>query len=85
MPDLLFLQLALDHLDLFGERPVIADQTFDLADGLQHGGVVAPAEAPADLRRERKVKALARYIAIWRGRTTLEVRREEMRSPRLTL
>ena len=42
----LFLQFALDRLDLFGERPVIADEAFDLADSVQHGGVIAFAEAP---------------------------------------
>src|SRR5262249_45694362 len=34
---------------------------------------------------ERRVRVLARYIATWRGRTTLAVRRDDKRSPRLTL
>ena len=56
----LFLKLALDHLDLFGERPVIADQTFDLADGVQDGGVVTPAEAPPDLRQRAQGQGLGK-------------------------
>src|SRR5262245_49170477 len=34
---------------------------------------------------ERSVSVLARYMAIWRGRTTLAVRRDDRRSARLTL
>ena len=34
---------------------------------------------------ERGVKSLDRYMAIWRGRTTLAVRRADRISPRLTL
>ena len=34
---------------------------------------------------ERSVSVLARYIATWRGRTTLAVRRDDSRSERLTL
>src|ERR1700693_4981264 len=34
---------------------------------------------------ERSVSVLARYMATWRGRTTLAVRREDRRSARLTL
>src|SRR5262247_2027340 len=34
---------------------------------------------------ERSVRVLARYIATWRGRTTLAVRRDDNRSARLTL
>src|SRR2546430_1465712 len=34
---------------------------------------------------ERSVRVFARYIATWRGRTTLAVRREDNRSERLTL
>src|ERR1700686_3584378 len=34
---------------------------------------------------ERNVSVLARYIATWRGRTTLAVRREDSKSERLTL
>src|ERR1700722_15008961 len=34
---------------------------------------------------ERSVSVLARYIAIWRGRTTFAVRRDDKRSLRLTL
>lgn len=45
----LFLQLALERLDLFGERDILGHQRFDLAHGMQHRGVVASAEPPADL------------------------------------
>jgi len=38
-----------------------------------------------DLRSERNVSVLARYIATCRGRTTLAVRRDDRRSARLTL
>src|SRR3954447_9248749 len=34
---------------------------------------------------ERRVSVFARYIATWRGRTTLAVRRDDSRSERLTL
>ena len=45
----LFLQLPLEDLDFLGESHIVADQTFDLAHGMQHRGVVAATEAPADL------------------------------------
>src|SRR5262249_18917115 len=45
----LLLQLPLQRLDLFRQRGVLGDQRLDLAHGMQHGGVVAAAEAPADL------------------------------------
>ena len=44
------LQLALEQLDLVGQRGIVADQVFDLANRVQHGGVVAAPEAAADLR-----------------------------------
>src|SRR5579859_3299371 len=43
------LQLSLERLDLLGERRIVAGQRFDLADRVQHRGVIAAAEAPADL------------------------------------
>src|SRR5215467_1917316 len=43
------LQLALQRLDLFGQRGVVADQVLDLAHRMQDGGVIAPPEAPPDL------------------------------------
>jgi hypothetical protein len=46
--------------------------------------VVAPPNR-GHFRKERSVKVFARYIAIWRGRTTLAVRREDSRSEWLTL
>src|ERR1700731_3118617 len=39
------LKLAFEPLDLFGEGGVVAGQRLDLAHGMQHGGVVAAAEA----------------------------------------
>src|ERR1700730_11309712 len=45
------LQLALQRLDLFGQCGAPGDQGLDLAYGVQHRGVVAPAEAAADLRQ----------------------------------
>src|SRR5215207_4121362 len=46
-----FLQHALQELDLVVEAGVLAEQSLDLAHGVEDGGVVAPAEAPADLRK----------------------------------
>src|ERR1700726_393958 len=45
------LQQALQEFDLLRECRVVAGERLDLAHGVQHGGVVAPAEAPADLRQ----------------------------------
>ena len=51
-PDVgLFLQLPLQEVDLVGERNILGDQRLDLADGMQHGGVVATAEAASDFRQ----------------------------------
>jgi len=47
----LLLQLPLQDFDLVGQHGVVADQSFDLAHRMQHGGVVAPAEPPADFRQ----------------------------------
>src|SRR4030095_12193078 len=44
----LFLQLALQRFDLFGQRRVPGNQCLDLAHGVQHRGVVASAEPPAN-------------------------------------
>src|SRR5712691_10883765 len=52
------LQLPLEQLDLLGQRAVGIDQVFDLAHGVQHGGVVAAAEAPADLRQRAQRQRL---------------------------
>ena len=46
----LLLQLPLQDFDLVGQHGVVADESFDLANRMQHGGVVAPAEPPADFR-----------------------------------
>ena len=40
----LVLQLALEPLDLLGKGGVVAGQRFDLAHGVQDGGVIAAAE-----------------------------------------
>src|SRR5262249_28390946 len=45
------LQLPFQQFDLFGQRGVGAHEVFDLAHGVQHGGVVTTAEAPPDLRQ----------------------------------
>ena len=42
-------QHALQKLDLFGQGRVLGGERVDLAHRMQHGRVVAPAEAPADL------------------------------------
>jgi hypothetical protein len=42
------LQLALQQFDLVGQRGILADQGFDLANGVQHRGVVAATEAASD-------------------------------------
>jgi hypothetical protein len=47
----LFLKLALQRFDLFGQRRVLGDQCLDFANRVQHRGVVASAEAAADLRQ----------------------------------
>src|SRR5262245_7864637 len=44
-------ELALQLLDLVLEARILADLTIDLADRVQHGGVIAVAEPPADLRQ----------------------------------
>src|SRR5579863_10069922 len=45
----IFGQHPLEQFDLFRKPPVGADQTLDLADGMQNGGVIAAAKAPANL------------------------------------
>ena len=47
----LLLQLPLQDFDLVGQHGVVADESFDLANRMQHGGVVAPAKPPADFRQ----------------------------------
>jgi hypothetical protein len=47
----LLLQLTLQNLDFLGQRHIIADQALDLTHRMQHGGVVAAAETPADFRQ----------------------------------
>src|SRR5471030_1293863 len=61
-PAWLLLQLAFENLDFLGQGHVVADQALDLAHRMQHGGVVAAAEAPADFRQRPQGKVLARYI-----------------------
>ena len=43
----------------------------NLANRMQHGGVVAPAEQFSNFWKAFCVSSLARYIAIWRGRAML--------------
>lgn len=47
----LFLELALQQFHLVGQRRILGDQPFDLANRVQHRGVVAAAEPAADLRQ----------------------------------
>ena len=47
----LLLELPLEDLDLFGQGHIGSNKTFDLANRVQHRGVVAAAETPADLRQ----------------------------------
>ena len=47
----LFLKLALQRFDLFGQSRVLGDECLDFANRVQHRGVVASAEAAADLRQ----------------------------------
>src|SRR5262245_23817395 len=44
------LQLPLQELDLLGQRRIGRHQVFDLAHGVQDGGVITAAETPPDLR-----------------------------------
>ena len=75
----------LQGLDLVGEHLVGIAQVLDLADRVQHGGVIGLPNRRPISGNERSVSVLARYIAIWRGRTTLAVRRDDNMSERLTL
>src|ERR1044072_7573475 len=54
----LLLQQPLQELDLFGEHVVVVDQALDLAHRVQHRGVVAPAEAAADLGQRTQRQGL---------------------------
>src|SRR5262245_56695363 len=47
----LLLQLALQDLDLLGQRAIGIDQVLDLANRVQHGGVVTATEATTNLRQ----------------------------------
>src|SRR5690348_3961645 len=51
---LLALQLALQGFDLFGERGILGNQSLDLAHGMQHGRMIAPAEAASDFGQRAK-------------------------------
>src|SRR6478735_9731185 len=51
IPQPLFLQHALEEFDLVAERGVLAERLLDLADRMQHRGVIASAETPADFRQ----------------------------------
>ena len=52
------------------EAGVLEGASFDLADRVHHGGVVAPVELRRDRREERSVRSRVRYMAIWRARDT---------------
>ena len=47
---LVLLQLALKRLDFLSQRLVAAHQMLDLADRVQHGGMVAAAKSPPNFR-----------------------------------
>ena len=53
-----FLQLTLQRFDLFGKCDILGHQSFDLAHGVQHRGVVASAEPPADFRQRAQSQRL---------------------------
>ena len=44
---------------VLGKRAVVADQVLDLTHRMQHGGVVASAEAPADLGQRARLRFVA--------------------------
>lgn len=48
---LLFLKLALQQIDLVGQRDILGDQRLDLAHRVQHRGVVATAKPASDFRQ----------------------------------
>jgi len=47
---LVLLQLALERLDFLSQRLVAAHQMLDLADRVQHSGMVAAAKSPPNFR-----------------------------------
>src|SRR5882757_7198580 len=53
------LQLPLQDLDFVGQHGVIAHQSFDLADRMQHGGVVTSAKPAADLGQRTQGQRLS--------------------------
>src|SRR5215469_12031830 len=54
----LFLQLPLQQIDFFRQRRVGVDEVFDLSHRMQNRGVVASAEAAADLRQRTQRERL---------------------------
>src|SRR6185436_19750904 len=54
----LFAQQALQKLDLLAELVVVVHQLLDLADRVQHGGVISIAEPPADLGQRTRGEQL---------------------------
>lgn len=80
-----FVDQALQQLNLMAKLGVTGNQFLDLAHGMQNRGVIATAETATDLGKERGVSILARYMAIWRGLTMTRVRRLDTSSCRDTL
>src|ERR1043166_3774443 len=56
--ELWLLQQPLQEFDLLRQRRVVAGERLDLAHGMQHRGVIASAEAPADLRQRAEREGL---------------------------
>ncbi len=46
-----FLKHALQQLDLITQRGILVEGFLDLADGVEHGGVIPAAEPAADFRQ----------------------------------
>ena len=75
-PPGLLLQHALSSSTSSRSAGRLRQHALDLAHGVQHRGVVAAAEAPADLGQRARRQHLGEYIAIWRGLTMAAVRRD---------
>jgi len=54
----LFLQHTLQDFDLFGQHFIAGNKPLDLADRVQHGGVVTPSETASDFRQRAQRQGL---------------------------
>ena len=75
---ILTFELAGQQADVGVELGILGAELLDLPDRVDHRGVVAPAEAAADLGQRAGVSCLDRYIATCRGRATSRARRAEV-------